>query len=229
MEVDLIEIEAKLKRMLEQLDARKVQLKEEFQALERQHPSAAVDTSNTAVSTQEDSRLESPSPGFMGGSPAEPADTQERTLHFQDDPSPTQGPTQPEAVVETTPPGEVPVAQGEGLDNTLPAMEKASEKLSASELAPPNPIPAPSAPEKDARSLKEQIAGSSVEEAVLAALKALETRLKPAKIAEELLAAGYPFPGDNPRDLVMNVLPDMARDNKIRQMKTIKGTYFTLL
>lgn len=77
--------------------------------------------------------------------------------------------------------------------------------------------------------MKEQIAGSSVEEAVLAALKALETRLKPAKIAEELLAAGYPFPGDNPRDLVMNVLPDMARDNKIRQMKTIKGTYFTLL
>ena len=72
-------------------------------------------------------------------------------------------------------------------------------------------------------------AGSSVEEAVLAALKALKTRLKPAKIAEELLAAGYPFPGDNPRDLVMNVLHDMARDNKIRQMKTIKGTYFTLL
>ena len=60
-------------------------------------------------------------------------------------------------------------------------------------------------------------------------LKALENRLKPAKIAEEFLAAGYPFPGDNPRDLVMNVLPDMARNNKIRQMKTIKGTYFTLL
>ena len=53
--------------------------------------------------------------------------------------------------------------------------------------------------------------------------------MKPAKIAEELLAASYPFPGDNPRDLVMNVLHDMARDNKIRQMKTIKGTYFTLL
>ena len=31
-----------------------------------------------------------------------------------------------------------------------------------------------------------------------ALLKALETRLKPAKIAEDLLAAGYPFPGDNP-------------------------------
>ncbi len=172
MEVDLIEIEAKSRRMLEQLDAREAQLKEEFRALERQHSSAAVDTSNTAVSTQEDLRLESPSPGFVGGSPAEPADTQEGPLHFQDDPGPTQGPTQPEAVVETTPPGEVPVAQGEGLDNSLPAMKKASEKPSGSELAPPNPIPAPSAPEKDARSLKEQIAGSSVEEVVLAELNA---------------------------------------------------------
>ena len=41
MEVDLIEIEAKLRRMLEQLDAQEAQLKEKFLALERQYPSAA--------------------------------------------------------------------------------------------------------------------------------------------------------------------------------------------
>ena len=140
MEVDLIEIEAKLRRMLEQLDAQEAQLKEKFLALERQYPSAAVDMANTAVSTQEDSRLELPSPGFVGESQAEPADTQEGTLHFQGNPGPTQVPTQPEAVVETTPPEEVPVAQGEGLDNTLPAMGKAPEKPSASELAHPIPF-----------------------------------------------------------------------------------------
>ena len=108
MEVDLIEIEPKLRRMLEQMDGRKSQLKEDFQALERQHPSAAVDTSNTAVSTQYDSRLESPSPGFMGGSPAEPADTQERTFHFQDDSGPTQALLSPRPSLRPPRPGRSP-------------------------------------------------------------------------------------------------------------------------
>lgn len=222
MEVDLKEIEAKLKRMLEQLDARESLLKEEFRALERQQPSTPVDTSNPDVSTQEVSDLESQSPGSEVKSPPEPPGTREGTLQFQDDARSAGNPAQAEPSNKTTPPREVPAAQGERLGDTSPDLPQAPEAPAAPEPAPA--ISAPTAPEKkDARSLKEQIAGSSMEEAVLAVLRSLKTRLKPAKIAEELLAAGYPFPGENPRDLVMNVLHDMARNNKNKTNENDQG------
>ncbi|MEE8348901.1 MAG: hypothetical protein V3R94_04970 [Acidobacteriota bacterium] len=87
----------------------------------------------------------------------------------------------------------------------------------------------PSVPDQDSLPLNQQMTNATAEEAILAVLKSLDTRLKPAKIVDVLIAAGFSLPIDNPRDLVTSLLNDMVKDNKIKKLKTIRGTYYALL
>ena len=207
MTVDLKELEGKLKNILVDLDAKEGILKEELRAIELvKHASA---TAPAAPALSPESAPESPA-----GSAA------------QEEPVSQEESTPIETPVETAAPQESLVEQAVGPDETPAAVETAPETGPAPH---PEPESAPADPEKDSRPLREQLSGATPQDAALAVLRSWDSRLKAAKIAEELIAAGYPFPSGNARDVVASVLEDMARDNKIKKVKTIKGTYFTLL
>lgn len=204
MGVDLRELENKLTNILADLDVREAQLKEELRAIDLvQQASEGEQATATAVSTREGSIPESTPSQPQGTSPAELSATMEAPLRIQEGDIPQQEPAPAEASAEPT------------------AIQEAAVEP---ELAPEATVP-----EEEPKSLKVLVANATTENAVLAVLRSSETHLKSAKIAEELIAAGYPFPSNNPRDLVTSVLQDMARDNKIKEVRTIKGTYFTLL
>jgi len=121
------------------------------------------------------------------------------------------------------------LAQLDGRENELLVKLRAIEvPPEANTASPPESAPETSRAEDKPPSLKAQILNAAVEDAILAVLRSWDTRLKSAKIAEELIAAGYPFPSGNPRDFVTNELQEMASANKIKKVKTVKGTYFTL-
>ena len=235
MTVDLKKLEDRLKNMLVELDTREARLKEELRAIELVHQaSGGPDTPAVAVSTTVDASSESAPVNPQGGSPAEVAATMEAPLRFQEDGLPTEEPVQENTSAGTQVSQVVPVEPATGLDETIPAMTRPPEAVTASPPEPASeknsePTPPATVSEKDPRPLKEQISGATVEDAVLAVLRSWDTRLKSAKITEELISAGYPFPSGNPRDLITGVLQDMAGSNEIRRVKTIKGTYFTLL
>ena len=215
MTVDLKELEGKLKNILADLDAKEGILKEELRAIELvKHASATGGLAHAAASASPTLTPESAPESPAGGSAA------------QEEPVPQEESTPTEALAENAAPQESPVEQAVAPNETPAAVETVPETGSAPS---PEPEPAPADPEKDSRPLREQLSGASPEDAVLAVLRSWDSRLKAAKIAEELIAAGYPFPSGNARDVVANVLEDMARDNKIKKVKTIKGTYFTLL
>lgn len=204
MGVDLRELENKLTNILADLDAREAQLKEELRAIDLvKQASEGEQATATAVSTTEGSIPESTPSQPQGTSPAELSATMEAPLRIQEGNFPQQEPTPAAVSAEPT------------------AIQEAAVEP---ELAPEATVP-----EEEPKSLKVLVANATTEDAVLAVLRSWETRLKSAKIAEELIAAGYPFPSSNPLDLVTSVLQDMARDNKIKKVRTIKGTYFTLL
>ena len=204
MGVDLRELENKSTKILADLDVREAQLKEELRAIELvKQASEGEQATATAVSTIEGPIPESTPSHPQGASPAELSATMEAPLRIQEGDIPQQEPVPAEVFAEPT------------------AVQEAAVEP---ELAPEATVP-----EEEPKSLKVLVANATTEDAVLAVLRSWETRLKSAKIAEELIAAGYPFPSSNPRDLVTSVLQDMARDNKIKEVRTIKGTYFTLL
>lgn len=204
MEVDLRELENKLTNILADLDVREAQLKEELRAIDLvKQASEGEQATATAVSTREGSIPESTPSQPQGTSPAELSATMEAPLRIQEGDIPQQEPAPAEVSAEPT------------------AIQEAAVEP---ELAPEATVP-----EEEPKSLKVLVANATTEDAVLAVLRSWKTRLKSAKITEELIAAGYPFLSNNPRDLVTSVLQDMARDNKIKKLRTIKGTYFTLL
>ena len=204
MGVDLRELENKLTNILADLDAREAQLKEELRAIDLvKQASEGEQATATAVSTTEGSIPESTPSQPQGTSPAELSATMEAPLRIQEGNFPQQEPTPAAVSAEPT------------------AIQEAAVEP---ELAPEAIVP-----EEEPKSLKVLVANATTEDAVLAVLRSWETRLKSAKIAEELIAVGYPFPSSSPLDLVTSVLQDMARDNKIKKVRTIKGTYFTLL
>ena len=59
-------------------------------------------------------------------------------------------------------------------------------------------------------------------------MKESKERIKSGKVAEELIAAGYPFESSKPADFVADLLQEMAKEEKVKKVKTIKGAYFTL-
>lgn len=66
------------------------------------------------------------------------------------------------------------------------------------------------------------------EEAILEVIRTFNEPLKGPRIAEELIAVGYPFDDSNPNRQVEKTLEKMQKEGRIKRMKTIKGTFFGL-
>jgi hypothetical protein len=196
------------------LDAEDGKLKEELRAIELvRHVSAAGGGAETVA------------PSIPALSPKSAPESPAGTSVAQDEFNPPQESTPTEMPVEPAVGPESPVERTVGSDEAPATVESVSE---AQATSPAEPESAPAEPGKDSRPLKEQLAGATPESAALAVLRSWDSRLKPAKIAGELIAAGYPFPSGNARDVVADALEAMGRDNKVKKVKTIKGTYFTL-
>lgn len=68
----------------------------------------------------------------------------------------------------------------------------------------------------------------SPEEAILEVIRTFREPLKAAKIAAELVAVGFPFDDAKPDDSVTGLLDGLAKEGKVKKMRTIKGTFFGL-